>query len=92
MSKLQHEIGLRYRTITNKKTILYRELTKTKRCINHYVLETEFIINACPVFYCMDTVTICNSSEIQSLAKNQGHQHKFLEKKSSFKVNEQTTT
>ena len=80
MSKLQHEIGLRYRTITNKKTILYRELTKTKRCINHYVLETEFIINACPVFYCIDTVTICSDGVLQSFLKIRGT-NKILDKK-----------
>ena len=65
MSKLQHEIGLRYKT----KTIW--ELTRTERYINNCVLETEFIINVQPVFYCIDTVTICNSSKIQNLAKSQ---------------------
>ena len=49
----------------------YGELTRTERYINNCVLETEFIINVQPVFYCIDTVTICNSSKIQNLAKSQ---------------------
>ena len=28
--------------------------------LNHCLLETELIINAQPVFYCIDSVTICN--------------------------------
>jgi hypothetical protein len=70
MSKLQHEIGLRYKTNKQKQ---YRELTRTECYINHYVLGTELIINAGPVFYCIDTVMICNRVDVQYILKKSGY-------------------
>ena len=81
MSKLQHETGLRYKNNNKQKQWYIRELTRAERCGNHYVLETEYIINARPVFYCIDTVTICSRNEVQSILKNQVYQQSLGKKK-----------
>ncbi len=50
--------------------MIYMGVNKAKRFINVRLLETEYIINAYPVFYCIDTVTICSSSKAQHIVKN----------------------
>ncbi|OUR84019.1 hypothetical protein A9Q75_03460 [Colwellia psychrerythraea] len=49
--------------------------------LNHCLLETELIINAQPVFYCIDSVTICNRVGIQYLLNKLGPTARILGKK-----------
>ena len=61
MSKEQHKRGLGYKTITNK-TMTYKKHYREISYLNYRLFETEIIINAHTVFYCINSVTICNKA------------------------------